>query len=120
MTIERQLRWNFISESNPTKHTIHLVIIGDTRQINRIKQRSQVEFEPTDEMYTIRGGVLESEGLRFNSSSFVSYMPGSPTEINWKRIYLGRVIRDEEIYLRQNQKNAEEFMQTYLRRLSQR
>lgn len=117
MAIERQLRWNVFSEDDPPRHELYFLIIGDRRQITRIKQRSIREFQPTEGMHTITEGVIKGTKLRFDLSSFMSYRKDSLDEIKWRRIYKGTIAKDEELYARRSQKSYEDFVNKYLPRL---
>ena len=115
MTIQRQLRWNVKSEENPTRQTFYFLIVGDNRLINRIKQRTKEQLQPTEDMQTLAGGVKRKS--RYELVQFISYRKESPNGINWEKIYKGKIVRDEELYERNSTAALETFVESHVKKL---
>lgn len=96
----RQLRWNVISEENPVHHQFYFLIINDNRAANRIEQSTKVELQPTEGMHPLTEGSIPGTKLRYKLLEFTSYRQ-SLEGINWAGIYSKKIIRDKDLYQRQ-------------------
>jgi len=124
MTVERQLRWNVESEDRtedyPPRQHFRFLIINDERYINRIRQRLVIELQPVETVEELTRGKIPGTDLEYEAFSLDSYR-GSPSDINWKKIYDKRkqIIHDENLTKRQGPNGLGNYIDNLIVRLSQ-
>jgi hypothetical protein len=110
----RQLRWEVGSEDNPEQHEYVLLLINQRREIHGVIQRASEHLAPADAPLVIGDGVVARTGLRYSLVKIVAYQT-PPTQIIWKNIYSGKVVRDRNLGPRARTDNLVEYVENSLR-----
>jgi ribosome biogenesis GTPase A len=97
LNMERQVWWNFVPNTEEQLIDYFIVIINDSREIKKIQSRVITKLAPVDELRETAG---PADNLRYKILSFISNRKIESWE--FKRIYDGKVKRDERLYERQN------------------
>lgn len=111
--IERQLRWNVISNENPTRHQFYFLIINDNRGANRIEQNTKVILQPTEDMHSLTEGAIPGSKIRYKLLEFTSYRQNLE-HINWPGIYSKKTIRDKNLYQRQETDGLAKYVESLI------
>ena len=97
---ERQLRYCIRSEGsddNKATHRCNLLVINDPREINAIKQRAKMILQPTEGTATIAKGKVTGSARSYELFTLLSYQEQPITPETMKRIYNGRLVKDEKL-----------------------
>jgi hypothetical protein len=89
----RQLRWEVVSRDQPERHEYTLLLINKKREFERILQRASEWMRPAEEPRCIGEDVIIGTGLRYKLVTILAYRV-PPNQINWSKIYGGKVTRD--------------------------
>ncbi|MBS3088228.1 hypothetical protein J4402_00440 [Candidatus Pacearchaeota archaeon] len=110
--IQRQIRYEFRSESDPIVHHMNFVIINETRQSDKIEQKVQEIFAPVDEVRIRTSGAVKGTKIKYTLFSFDSYTP-NPLRTNLLNVYRGKITRDPNLTERQSPEGLTNYVDSY-------
>ncbi|MBU0761040.1 MAG: hypothetical protein KJ600_03150 [Nanoarchaeota archaeon] len=99
--MQRQLRWEVHSQDHPETHEYNILIINEDRKIETILQRASEQLMPADDFQTLTRGHVLGTRLKYQLVKILAYGT-SPHQVDWKKIYRGKVVRDRELRNRKN------------------
>ncbi|MFA4953547.1 MAG: hypothetical protein WC584_04960 [Candidatus Pacearchaeota archaeon] len=97
---ERRLHYNMAAETPPENIFLwYFLIINESREIERIKQRMFEELKPVHEEIPFdNGNIGNSHGLRYS----LFCLKSSRNEMDFSQVYSGRLIKDRRLYWRES------------------
>ncbi len=114
-----QIRWEATWEQPPTTGNYatcwHVLVINEQREITRIRQKICEEMQPVEDMVVLTHGKMQDTSLRYEPLSLYSYGK-TPQNVDWSKIYGGKVQRDRNLQSRMNPDGLANFVDESLTR----
>lgn len=106
---ENQIRWNFEAKPADGTNSYYIWIINPSpRAHTKIKTNLALEFRPTEDLVVRTGKKDYNDSANHALYTFDS--PVAPDDVNWDKVYQGRVIRDTRLTQRQKRGSLEVFV----------
>lgn len=110
--VQRQIRYEFRSESDPVVHHMNFVIVNEPRQSDKITQKLQEIFAPVEDVRTRTSGAVKGTRIKYTLFSFDSYVP-NPLRTNLLNVYKGKIVRDPNLTERQSPEGLLNYVESH-------